>query len=72
MPQFTPQYWRTLEAVFVACGFRFVNQEGSHRSYVKTFAYRAGLMQEVLSYSCVRPCIYRDRTRLDLLVEIIR
>jgi predicted RNA binding protein YcfA (HicA-like mRNA interferase family) len=35
MPKFTPQHWRTLEAVFVASGFRFVNQEGSHRSYVK-------------------------------------
>ena len=35
MPRFTPQHWRTLEALFVASGFRFVNQEGSHRSYVK-------------------------------------
>jgi len=35
MPKFTPQHWRTLEAVFVVSGFRFANQEGSHRSHVK-------------------------------------
>jgi len=35
MPRFTPQDWRKLEAVFMAAGFRFVRQEGSHRSYVK-------------------------------------
>jgi len=35
MPRFTPEHWRKLEAVFVAAGFRFARQEGSHRSYVK-------------------------------------
>jgi len=35
MPKFAPQHWRTLEAVFEAAGFRFVRQEGSHRSYFK-------------------------------------
>ena len=35
MPRFTPESWRTVEAVFLAVGFRFVRQEGSHRSYVK-------------------------------------
>jgi predicted RNA binding protein YcfA (HicA-like mRNA interferase family) len=35
MPKFTPEHWRTVEAVFVAAGFRFDRQEGSHRSYVK-------------------------------------
>ena len=35
MPKFTPEHWRTVEAVFVAAGFRLVRQEGSHRSYVK-------------------------------------
>ncbi len=35
MPRFTPEHWRKLEAVFVAAGFRFVRQEGSHRAYVK-------------------------------------
>jgi len=36
MPRFTPEHWRTLEALFVAAGFRLVRQEGSHRSYVKS------------------------------------
>ena len=31
----TPVHWRTLEQVFLAAGFRFVRQQGSHRSYVK-------------------------------------
>jgi len=35
MPRFIPEHWRNLEAVFLAAGFRFVRQEGSHRSYVK-------------------------------------
>ena len=35
MPRFTPVDWRTLERVFVAAGFRFARQEGSHRSYVR-------------------------------------
>jgi predicted RNA binding protein YcfA (HicA-like mRNA interferase family) len=35
MPKFSPQHWRTLEAVFLAAGFQFARQEGSHRSYVK-------------------------------------
>jgi predicted RNA binding protein YcfA (HicA-like mRNA interferase family) len=40
MPRFTPEHWRTLEVVFLAAGFRFVRQEGSHRSYVKAGATR--------------------------------
>jgi predicted RNA binding protein YcfA (HicA-like mRNA interferase family) len=35
MPKFTPEHWRTVEAVFLATGFQFARQEGSHRSYVK-------------------------------------
>jgi predicted RNA binding protein YcfA (HicA-like mRNA interferase family) len=35
MPRMTPVHWRTLEQVFLAAGFRFVRQQGSHRSYVK-------------------------------------
>jgi predicted RNA binding protein YcfA (HicA-like mRNA interferase family) len=35
MPKFTPVDWRTLERVFLAAGFQFARQEGSHRSYVK-------------------------------------
>lgn len=35
MPKFTPVDWRRLEQVFLAAGFQFARQEGSHRSYVK-------------------------------------
>jgi predicted RNA binding protein YcfA (HicA-like mRNA interferase family) len=35
MPKFTPVDWRTLEKIFIAAGFRFDRQEGSHRAYVK-------------------------------------
>jgi predicted RNA binding protein YcfA (HicA-like mRNA interferase family) len=35
MPKFAPTDWRTLERVFLAVGFRFVRQAGSHRAYVK-------------------------------------
>lgn len=35
MPKFSPEHWKTLEAVFEAAGFRFARQQGSHRSYVK-------------------------------------
>lgn len=34
MPRMAPVHWRTLERVFLAAGFRFVRQQGSHRSYV--------------------------------------
>jgi predicted RNA binding protein YcfA (HicA-like mRNA interferase family) len=35
MPRFTPVDWRTLERVFLAAGFQFARQEGSHRAYVR-------------------------------------
>ena len=35
MPRITPLHWKDLERVFLAWGFRFARQEGSHRSYVK-------------------------------------
>ncbi|HOT90188.1 MAG TPA: type II toxin-antitoxin system HicA family toxin [Anaerolineae bacterium] len=35
MPKLTPVHWRKLEKVFLAAGFRFARQQGSHRSYVK-------------------------------------
>ena len=35
MPRITPVNWKALEKVFLAAGFRFVRQEGSHRSYIK-------------------------------------
>jgi predicted RNA binding protein YcfA (HicA-like mRNA interferase family) len=35
VPRITSVHWKVLERVFLAAGFRFVRQEGSHRSYVK-------------------------------------
>ena len=35
MARLTPVHWKILEKVFLAAGFRFARQEGSHRSYVK-------------------------------------
>ncbi|HEX3627991.1 MAG TPA: type II toxin-antitoxin system HicA family toxin [Verrucomicrobiae bacterium] len=35
MPKFVPVDWKTLERVFLAAGFQFARQVGSHRSYVK-------------------------------------
>jgi len=35
LTRITPVHWKQLERVFLAHGFRFVRQEGSHRSYVK-------------------------------------
>ena len=35
MPRITPVPWKRLEKVFLAAGFTFNRQEGSHRSYIK-------------------------------------
>ncbi len=35
MPRIIPVHWKRLEKVFLAAGFSFVRQEGSHRSYTK-------------------------------------
>jgi predicted RNA binding protein YcfA (HicA-like mRNA interferase family) len=35
MPRIKPVHWTVLEKVFLAEGFRFSRQEGSHRSYIK-------------------------------------
>jgi len=36
MPRITPVHWRVLEKIFLAAGFEFARQQGSHRSYVKS------------------------------------
>lgn len=43
MARLAPIHWRRLEKVFLAVGFRFVRQEGSHRSY-----FRAGTPRPVI------------------------
>jgi predicted RNA binding protein YcfA (HicA-like mRNA interferase family) len=35
MPRLTPIHWKTLEKFFLAHGFKFARQSGSHRSYSK-------------------------------------
>ena len=35
MTRIVPVHWRVLEKVFLAAGFKYARQEGSHRSYVK-------------------------------------
>jgi predicted RNA binding protein YcfA (HicA-like mRNA interferase family) len=35
MPRITPVNWKVLERIFLASGFKFARQEGSHRSYTK-------------------------------------
>ena len=40
MPRITPVRWRDLEKVFLAAGFQFVRQQGSHRSYTKSGVLR--------------------------------
>jgi predicted RNA binding protein YcfA (HicA-like mRNA interferase family) len=35
MPKIRPIHWKDLERVFLAAGFQFARQEGSHRSYIK-------------------------------------
>ena len=60
MPRFTPVDWRTLERVFLAAGFRFARQEGSHRSYV-----RDGLLRPVVipAYTEVPVFIIRNNLK---------
>lgn len=40
VPRITPVHWHVLEKVFLAAGFHFVRQSGSHRSYFKAGAAR--------------------------------
>ena len=48
MPKFIPEHWRTVEAVILAAGFRFVRQQGDHRSYLKPgFANAAVVMSRL-------------------------
>ena len=60
MSRLTPIDWRTLERVFVAAGFHFARQEGSHRSYV-----REGVARPIVipTYSEVPVFIVRNNLR---------
>lgn len=60
MTRITPVHWKVLEKVFLADGFRFVRQEGSHRSYVK-----AGILRPVVipTYDEVPVAIIRNNLK---------
>ena len=60
MPRITPVHWQRLEKVFLAAGFTFARQEGSHRSYVK-----AGVSRPLVipTYSEVPVFIIRNNLR---------
>ena len=60
MPRFTPEHWRTLEAVFLAAGFRFVRQVGRHRAYVKPGVARPVVIP---AYSEVPVFVIRNNLR---------
>jgi predicted RNA binding protein YcfA (HicA-like mRNA interferase family) len=59
MPKLTPEHWRTVEAIFLAAGFRFVRQQGSHRSYVKR-----GIARPVVIPAYVEVPVFVIRTNL--------
>ncbi len=60
MPRITPVHWKALEKVFLADGFRFVRQEGSHRSY-----YKPGVSRPVVipTYNEVPVSIIRNNLK---------
>ena len=60
MPRITPVHWQALEKVFLAAGFRFARQEGSHRSYVK-----AGILRPIVipTYQEVPVSIIRNNLK---------
>jgi predicted RNA binding protein YcfA (HicA-like mRNA interferase family) len=60
MARMTPVDWRTLEKVFLAAGFKFARQEGSHRSYTKP-----GILRPVVTpaYDEVPVSIIRNNLR---------
>jgi predicted RNA binding protein YcfA (HicA-like mRNA interferase family) len=60
VPRLTPLPWRTLEKVFLAAGFVFARQEGSHRTYVKPGVPRPVVIP---TYSEVPLLIIRNNLR---------
>ena len=60
MSRIAPIHWKKLEKVFLAKGFRFARQEGSHRSYTKQ-----GIMRPVVipMYSEVPVAVIRSNLK---------
>ena len=59
MPKFAPVDWKTLERVFLASGFQFARQEGSHRSYLKP-----GIARPVVIPTCREVPVFVIRNNL--------
>ena len=60
MPKFTPIDRRALERVFLAAGFQFARQQGSHRSYLKSGVARPVVIP---TYSAVPVFIIRNNLK---------
>jgi len=60
MARITPVHWTILEKVFLAAGYQFARQEGSHRSYVKP-----GISRPIVipTYAAVPVAIIRNNLR---------
>jgi predicted RNA binding protein YcfA (HicA-like mRNA interferase family) len=60
MPRITPVHWKRLECVFLAYGFKFVRQHGSHRTY-----FKPGIKRPVIipTYVSVEPFIIQNNLK---------
>jgi predicted RNA binding protein YcfA (HicA-like mRNA interferase family) len=60
MARITPVHWRLLEKIFLAAGFQFARQQGSHRSYT-----RPGVLRPVVipTYDEVPVSIIRNNLK---------
>ena len=60
MPKITTIHWRRLEKIFLASGFAFRRQQGSHRAYLK-----AGVLRPVVipTYDEVPVSIIRNNLK---------
>ncbi len=60
MARITPVHWMLLEKVFLAAGFQFARQQGSHRSYT-----RPGVLRPVVipTYDEVPVSIIRNNLK---------
>jgi len=60
MPRITPVSWQVLEHIFLAAGFQFQRQKGSHRSYT-----RPGVIRPVIipTYKEVPVAIIRNNLK---------
>jgi predicted RNA binding protein YcfA (HicA-like mRNA interferase family) len=60
VPRLTPLPWRTLEKIFLAAGFTFARQVGSHRTYVKPGVLRPLVLP---AYDAVPVSIIRNNLK---------